>query len=176
MSNFMDRFMGKRSAPAQSAKDRLKFVLVADRTTLSPEDLRQMQSEILEVIRKYCRVKEDEVEMKFEQRERENYLVADIPLRAGRDGESGGTVRVETTLILGDESGVEDSLAPKPLDVVAPEAPKPAEPVKEAEAPLPANLPEAPSMVIKEPSGYEGDTERVVIKNAPSGLTDEKKS
>jgi cell division topological specificity factor len=105
MSSFIDRFWGKKSStPAQSAKDRLKFVLVADRTTLAPEELNQMQSEILEVIRKYCRIREEDVELKFEQRERESFLVADIPLSAGRSGEPGGRVRIETNFFSAEES------------------------------------------------------------------------
>jgi len=99
MTNFMDRFMGRKPAPAQQAKDRLKLVLVTDRTTISPEDLRKMQNEILDVIRKYCRVSEDDVHLKFEQRERDNYLVADIPLKATRTDEEGGSVRIETSLV-----------------------------------------------------------------------------
>jgi len=103
MSSFMDRFMGRKPTPAQSAKDRLKFVLVTDRTTISPEDLRKMQDEILDVIRKYCRINEDAVDMKFEQRDRENYLVADIPLSSGRPDDPVGAVRIETTITSSDE-------------------------------------------------------------------------
>lgn len=102
MSSFLDRLIGKKSSPAQSAKDRLKLVLVTDRTSMSPDDLRKMQQEILAVIRKYCVVNDEAVELKFEQRERENFLVADIPI-AGmstpeQDGASEGTLRVEMTV------------------------------------------------------------------------------
>ena len=103
MSSFMDRLTGRKPTPAQSAKDRLKFVLVTDRTTISPEDLRKMQDEILDVIRKYCRINEDAVDMKFEQRDRENYLVADIPLSSGRPDDPVGAVRIETTITSSDE-------------------------------------------------------------------------
>lgn len=115
MSSFMSRLIGKGSStPAQSAKDRLKFVLVADRTNLSPEDLRKMQNEILEVIRKYCRVKEEDVDLKVEQRDRESYLVADIPLSPPRPGEKGGSIRVETTLITEDDDEAAGEGAAKP--------------------------------------------------------------
>jgi cell division topological specificity factor len=107
MSSFMDRFMGRKPTPAEAAKDRLKFVLVTDRTTISPEDLRKMQSEILDVIRKYCRVNEDAVDMKFEQRDRENYLVADIPLSAGRPDDPAGTVRIQTAITTSDDAKAE---------------------------------------------------------------------
>lgn len=81
MTNIFDRFFGRlQPKTAKTAKERLQFVLVTDRSQLSPEALRQMQAEILGVIRKYCRINENEVDMKLEARERVNYLVADIPL------------------------------------------------------------------------------------------------
>lgn len=82
MSSIFDRFFNRTpNKTAKTAKERLQFVLVTDRSQLSPEDLRQMQAEILDVIRKYCRIDETAVDMKLESRERSNYLVADIPLR-----------------------------------------------------------------------------------------------
>lgn len=102
MASFMERLMGRKSSPAQSAKERLKLVLVTDRTSISPEDLNNMQREILEIIRKYCRVNEDAVELKFEQRERDNFLVADIPLTGSRPGEDVGSVHLETTITVAD--------------------------------------------------------------------------
>jgi len=109
MSNFMGRFMGgKKDSPAQSAKDRLKFVLVADRASLSPEELQNMQNEILAVIRKYARIEDSDVNLKFEQRDRESHLVADIPIKPQRAGEAGGNIHIETS-ITSDDS--EDSNA-----------------------------------------------------------------
>jgi cell division topological specificity factor len=111
MNSFMEWLTGKRGvSPAQSAKDRLKFVLVTDRTTLSPEELRLMQLEILEVIRKYCRVNEDNVDIKLEQRERDSYLVADIPLTPSRSGETAGKIRLETSIITEPELTDEDTV------------------------------------------------------------------
>lgn len=81
MNNFLDRLLGRKDQrSAKTALERLQFVLVTDRSQLTPEQLRQMQAEILDVIRKYCKIDEGAVEMKLEARERENYLVADIPL------------------------------------------------------------------------------------------------
>jgi len=113
VSNIIDRLMGRKTtSPAQSAKDRLKLVLVTDRTSIPPEDLRKMQQEILEVIRKYCRVDEDEVELKFEQRERENFLVADIPISSYNKQKS-GSLRMEASIISRPE---EDNQAELSLD------------------------------------------------------------
>ncbi len=82
MTGFFDRLLGRKDTQrsAKTARERLQFVLVTDRSQLTPEQLRQMQAEILDVIRKYCRIDESEVDIKLEPRERMNYLVADIPL------------------------------------------------------------------------------------------------
>jgi cell division topological specificity factor len=62
------------------ARERLKLVLVTDRSDLSPDKLEQMQAEIIQVIKRYLKIDEAQVHIKLEQRARENYLVADIPL------------------------------------------------------------------------------------------------
>ena len=80
MQAFIDKVFGRKPGSAQVAADRLRFVLVTDRSELSPEQLRLMQAEIIDVIKKYCRIVESDVDIKLEQRQRENFLVADIPL------------------------------------------------------------------------------------------------
>lgn len=108
MSSFMERLMGRKQKAAQSAKDRLKVVLVTDRAHLSPEDLKNMQHEILQVIQKYCRVSESDIELKYEQRDRDNFLVADIPLKPRVDGEKPGSVHLQTSLtpIIEEDTGL----------------------------------------------------------------------
>jgi cell division topological specificity factor len=81
MSSFFDRFKGKREpTSAEIAKERLQLVLVSDRTYLSPDKLEAMQTDILMVIKRYIEIDDLEVDIKFEQRDRKHYLVADIPL------------------------------------------------------------------------------------------------
>ena len=81
MTSFFDRLFGRKpSGSAAAARERLKLVLVTDRSNLSPERLEQMQGEILDVIRDYLQVDDEAVEIKMEHRERKNYLVADIPI------------------------------------------------------------------------------------------------
>ena len=91
MQDFLDRLFGRKTGSAKTAADRLRFVLVTDRSELSPEQLRMMQAEIIEVIKKYCRIVESDVDIKLEQRERENFLVADIPLM-GEKGTKDGRI------------------------------------------------------------------------------------
>ena len=71
----------KEPGSAEIAKDRLKLVLVTDRSEVTPEKLREMQAELLDVIRRYVNIDEMELQIKIEQRDRKYYLVADIPLQ-----------------------------------------------------------------------------------------------
>lgn len=85
MSSLFERFKGRKEpSSAEVAKERLKLVLVADRSNLSPEKLSEMQTEIIEVIKRYIPLDALDIEIKFEQRDRMNYLVADIPLQRSR--------------------------------------------------------------------------------------------
>ncbi len=81
MSSLFERLRGRREpTSAEIAKERLKLVLVTDRSDLSPDKLGEMQREIIDVIRRYIPINDADVLIKLEQRDRKNYLVADIPL------------------------------------------------------------------------------------------------
>ncbi|NPV66951.1 MAG: cell division topological specificity factor MinE [Anaerolineae bacterium] len=81
MSSLIDRLLGRSSTgSAKIAKERLQLVLVHDRLDLSPEKLKEMEEEILAVISKYVQIDRENVEITVEQRKRDSWLVADIPL------------------------------------------------------------------------------------------------
>jgi cell division topological specificity factor len=81
MTHFLDRLLGRRSnGSGLTAKQRLQLVLVTDRSDISPEKMQQMKEEIVSVISKYVTIAHDKVEITVEQRQRDNWLVADIPL------------------------------------------------------------------------------------------------
>jgi cell division topological specificity factor len=81
MQQFLDRWFRRRQPGSGSiAKERLQLVLVTDRSELTPEKMKQMKDEIIDVICKYVNVVREKVEINFEQRQRDNWLVADIPL------------------------------------------------------------------------------------------------
>lgn len=80
MSSFFDRMLGRgKDTSAQTAKQRLQFVLVHDRINLPPDRLKAMKEEILAVISKYVAVQGDEIDIALEQRERGSKLVAEVP-------------------------------------------------------------------------------------------------
>ncbi len=86
MASFLDRLLGRKEpSSAQIAKERLKLVLVTDRSNLPPDKLEAMQAEIISVIKRYIQIDELQVQIKIEQRDRQHYLVADIPLQRHRD-------------------------------------------------------------------------------------------
>lgn len=83
MSNWFERLLGRGTpSSAQSAKERLQFVLIHGRTDLSPAVLETLKDEIIAVISKHVEIDADGVEINLSQTQRENRLVANIPLLA----------------------------------------------------------------------------------------------
>jgi len=80
---WFDRLMG-RGASAKQAKDRLQLVLIHDRTDLSPTQLDALKDELITVISRYIAIEPQAVEIQLSQEGREQYLVANIPLRPSR--------------------------------------------------------------------------------------------
>ena len=92
MSNFFERLLGRgpREASAQTAKERLQLVLIHDRTDLPPAVMDILKDEIIEAISKHVDIDRAGVEINLTQTQRENRLVANIPLL---DAPSGGRKR-----------------------------------------------------------------------------------
>jgi cell division topological specificity factor len=67
-----------------TAKQRLQLVLVHDRSQISPGMIELIKDEIIAVISKHIEIDTDGVQVSFTQGDRENKLVADIPLADGR--------------------------------------------------------------------------------------------
>lgn len=80
MSSFLDRLLGKNTTSAVEAKERLKLVLIHDRTNLSPESLESMKDELIDVISRYVEINPNAVHINMEQHGREQRLIADIPI------------------------------------------------------------------------------------------------
>lgn len=80
MSNFFNRITGRQPPSKQIAKDRLKLVLIHDRTDVSPAIIEEIKDEIIAVISRHVDIDRSGVEIKLTQEEHESRLVADIPL------------------------------------------------------------------------------------------------
>jgi len=81
MAGWLDWLTGQKTKSAGQAKDRLKLVLINDRTDLSPDELENMKNELLEVISRYIEIDPAAVNITMAQEGREQRLLADIPLK-----------------------------------------------------------------------------------------------
>ena len=79
--SFFNRILGREPRSASKAKERLKLVLIHDRTNLSPGTLDSLKDELISVISSYIEIDPSAVQIDLEQHGREQRLVADIPLR-----------------------------------------------------------------------------------------------
>lgn len=80
MAGWIDRLMGGKEKSVDHAKERLKLVLIHDRTDLTPQALVAMKNELIEVISRYIDIDPDAVHIDVAQEGREQRLIADIPL------------------------------------------------------------------------------------------------
>ena len=89
MTNWVDRLIRRRTSSANEAKERLKLVLIHDRTDITPTELESLKNELLQVISRYVEIDPTAVKIAMTQEGREQRLVADIPLKVGRRRRSG---------------------------------------------------------------------------------------
>ncbi len=81
MNSFFDRLFHKEPNSASQAKERLKLVLIHDRTDMAPGTLEEMKDELIAVISRYVDIDPGAVRIDMAQEGREQRLIADIPLR-----------------------------------------------------------------------------------------------
>lgn len=84
MTNWVDRLIGRKTNSANEAKERLKLVLIHDRTDLTDGEVESMKNELLQVISRYVEIDPAAVKISMTQEGREQRLVADIPLKVAR--------------------------------------------------------------------------------------------
>jgi cell division topological specificity factor len=89
MAGWLDRLMGSKQASANQAKERLKLVLIHDRTDLTPDKLEKMKAELLQVIIKYIDIDPAQVRIHMAQEGRDQRLVADVPIRQAQRKRAG---------------------------------------------------------------------------------------
>ena len=89
MSSFLDRLLGRDPRSANQAKERMKLVLIHDRTDLSPAAMEALKDEIIQVISRHVEIDPDAVRIDMTQDGREQRLIADIPLKSVRRRRSG---------------------------------------------------------------------------------------
>lgn len=86
---FMDFFRKKTSS--EVAKDRLKMVLVSDRSAVNPEIMERIKNDIINVLAKYVEIDQDGLDIKLTQVDAEGEeksgatvpaLYANIPIKS----------------------------------------------------------------------------------------------
>jgi cell division topological specificity factor len=79
--SWLDKLLKRgKMTSRQIAKDRLKMVLIHDRSDLSPGMLEMLKDEIIATIGQRVQVDREGVVFTLEQDGRESRLIADIPL------------------------------------------------------------------------------------------------
>jgi cell division topological specificity factor len=81
MSSFIERLLGRDRQSARQAKERLKLVLIHDRTDLSPGTLEDLKNDLIAAISRHVSIDVNAVRIEMSQEGREQRLIADIPLR-----------------------------------------------------------------------------------------------
>jgi cell division topological specificity factor len=81
MSTFYQRLTGKTKS-ANDAKDRLRLVLINDRSGLTAFELEEIKNEILQVLSRHIDIDPTTVKIQMSQDGREQRLIADIPIHS----------------------------------------------------------------------------------------------
>jgi cell division topological specificity factor len=84
MSSLWDRIIGRDRKSAEQAKERLKLVLIHDRTDMSPGALEALKDDLIKTISRHITIDPDAVRIEMSQEGREQRLIADIPLQAAQ--------------------------------------------------------------------------------------------
>ena len=81
MSGFFERLIGRERKSARQAKERLKLVLIHDRTDLKPGIMEELKNDLIATISRHVSIDPSAVKIEMSQEGREQRLIADIPLR-----------------------------------------------------------------------------------------------
>lgn len=81
MAGWLEWLTGQKPKSAGQAKERLKLVLINDRTDMTTEELEVLKNELLEVISRHIEIDPAAVNITMAQEGREQRLLADIPLK-----------------------------------------------------------------------------------------------
>ena len=109
----MIEFLRKLFAPtnsSQTAKERLRLVLMTDHLSLAPDMIEQIKRDFIDVIAKYVEVDRDKIEINFEQQDKALAMLANVPILAVNRNTGGGN---------GDGGGKREESKPAPVVATA---------------------------------------------------------
>ncbi|MGE5676089.1 MAG: cell division topological specificity factor MinE [Mycobacterium leprae] len=90
MLDLIAKVFGRESSSADIAKERLRLVLVHDRTNVSPQFLESLKEELIGVISRYMEIDSEQIEVALQSAENQVALVANIPIRRMKRAAVGG--------------------------------------------------------------------------------------
>jgi cell division topological specificity factor len=141
MLDFLKALFRPAQSSGETAKERLRLVLLSDHLSLAPDVIESLKRDLLEVISRYVEIDPDHADVTFEQREREVAMLANIPITGVRDRQ-----RPSGDLPFSTEAGAD------PVAVAEPLATTPAlEQALPAEAPVSEPEPELELAVAAQP-------------------------
>ena len=100
----------KEENAKDTAVNRLRVVLMQDRTNLTPELLEKMRGELIELLSKYVEMDKDALELNFEQEGNQMALMLSIPVLRAKDEDEieDATEKSEETEDAAEESSEEE--------------------------------------------------------------------
>jgi len=84
MTSLLDRLFSREPKSAQVAKDRLKLVLIHDRTAITAQSLDKLKDDMIRVVSQHVEIDRDAVRVEVHKDGRRQRLIADIPLQTKR--------------------------------------------------------------------------------------------
>lgn len=90
MLDLIAKVFGRDSSSADIAKERLRLVLVHDRTNVSPQFLESLKEELIAVISRYMEIETESMDVTLQSGENQVALVANIPVRRMKRAAVGG--------------------------------------------------------------------------------------
>lgn len=90
MLDFLQKIFGRDSGSKNVAKERLRLVLVHDRTSISPQLLETLKAEMIKVISTYMDIDEETLEVNLDSSGNTVALVANIPVRGMKKASRSG--------------------------------------------------------------------------------------
>lgn len=81
MFDLLARVFGRDEGSKAVAKERLRLVLVHDRSTLSPQALESLKNDLLKVISEYMDIDNEGFQVDFSRHDDSMALVANIPVK-----------------------------------------------------------------------------------------------
>lgn len=80
MANWLSKITGRKQS-AVEAKERLKLVLIHDRTDITPEVMEQLKDDLIKTISHHVTIDPGSIKISMLHEGREQRLIADIPLK-----------------------------------------------------------------------------------------------